>query len=192
MRSTSIPKPPPLETLLFDADIDVRAEWLLRAARFRTQNVQRLKTIDYSQDVAIVRWARPRGYIVVCRDRHKDRATKLAWNAEIALHGGQVIEVSSSDLTPHTVAGLILARRSEWRKWFDEHQHGVVKVNLGGGMRTLDQQKLWKGVPNVIALDESMDDQVTRPHKRKPLPRRRRPRKKSSLQPPLSPVRRDG
>ena len=154
MSKNSTPRPPLLEKLLLDADVDPRIEPLLRAVRFRIRSVHRTK-VDVGNDAAIVRWAREHGYFVLCHDRHRDFPTRLELFPEVAYHGGQVIQVGSDDARdPHTTVGQLLAWRAEWRKWFDDHRHGIVYVHAQG-FKTYTQQRLAAMVPNVMDLDET-------------------------------------
>ena len=135
--------------MLLDVDIDPRVEPLLRRIGFWARRADRVK-VDIHDDVAILRWARRYGYILLSHDRHSDLPTRLEWHPEIALHGGQVIELRSDNRrNPYTTVGRLLASRVEWRAWFDEHVHGVVYVHKQG-ITTRTQQDFARMAPDIL------------------------------------------
>lgn len=88
--------------------------------------------VDFRDDIAIIKWARSHGRIVVTHDRYRDRATKIRACQEIYENGGQVIQVSrGQSQTPLTSLGKILAHREDWVKFFQEND-GMVLVHKTG------------------------------------------------------------
>lgn len=85
--------------------------------------------VDYRDDIAIIKWARSHGRIVVTHDRYKDRATKIRAYQEIYENGGRVIQVSrGQNQAPLTSLAKILAHREDWVKFFQEND-GMVLVH---------------------------------------------------------------
>ena len=158
--------------MLLDVDIDPRVEPLLRGVGFWVRRADRVK-VDIHDDVAILRWARRYGYILLSHDRHSDLPTRLVWRPEIALRGGQVIELRSDEhRNPYTTVGRLLASRVKWRAWFDEHVHGVVYVQERG-ITPRTQQELGRMAPNILPLT----DQGGPREARQPAARRTRKKK---------------
>ena len=103
----------------------------LRAVGFNVLFALKVK-VDYRDDIAIIKWARSHGRIVVTHDRYRDRATKIRACQEIFENGGQVIQVSrGQNQTPLTSLGKILAHREDWVKFFQEND-GMVLVHQTG------------------------------------------------------------
>ena len=147
-------------------------EPLLRRIGFWARRADRVK-VDIHDDVAILRWAREHEYILLSHDRHSDLPTRLEWHPEIALHGGQVIELRSDNRrNPYTTVGRLLASRVEWRAWFDEHVHGVVYVHKQG-ITTRTQQQFARMAPDILPLAE----EGGRREDRRPAARRTRKKK---------------
>lgn len=139
--------PPRLERLLLDADVRPDIETQLRVLGFRTESVLRVAEIDETDDISVVRWARKRRMIVVCFDQHDDHQTKLAWNPEIGLRGGRVLQISGNPgQEAEVAAGKMLIHRPTWRPFLATGQHGVVRL-MYGTIRTFTQQQLLDAVP---------------------------------------------
>ncbi len=107
--------------------------------------------VDYRNDIAIIKWARSHGRIVVTHDRYRDRATKIRACQEIYENGGQVIQVSrGQNQTPLTSLGKILAHREDWVKFFQEND-GMVLVHQTG-MTPMPREYLIRQIQSQLDL----------------------------------------
>lgn len=113
--------------------------------------------VDYRDDIAIIKWARSHGRIVVTHDRYRDRATKIRACQEIYENGGQVIQVSrGQSQTPLTCLGKILAHREDWVKFFQEndgmvlvHQNGMTPMPRAYLIRQIQNQLDFPALPQI-------------------------------------------
>ena len=122
-----LPRLPPLERLLLDADVDVGIGPYLEAVGFRVQFALHVGA-NVRSDTAILRWAREHGHILVCHDKHTDKSTRLELYPELYEHGGKIIRISGNPSQNEiTALGKILVHREEWRSWFADND-GVVIV----------------------------------------------------------------
>ena len=126
--STNLPPPLRLERLLLDGDTHPELEGLLRAAGFNTENVRRID-VDIQDDTAILRRARSDKRILVCHDRHRDRATQQFLFLEMYRRGGRVLRISG-DSSQESLEALakVLLWRTQWLEFFSEHKKGAATV----------------------------------------------------------------
>ena len=146
---------PQLERLLLDTDVNVSLEPLLEAVGFRTEFALRV-SVNERNDRQILRWARQRRYIYVCHDKFSDKQTRLEIYPEIYHHGGKVIQITGRRGPAQDVyksLGKILLHREQWKAWFEEHQHGIVRV-FTHGMKGQTALELYKVVQAVMPLAE--------------------------------------
>ncbi len=122
---------PRLERLLLDTDLDVEIQPYLEAVGFQTHLALHIEA-DERDDVALLRWARENGHILVCHDKHKDRSTRLELYPELNANGGRILRItgdSSQDVL--TAIGKILVNREKWSAWFQEND-GLVILKMDG------------------------------------------------------------
>ncbi len=122
---------PRLERLLLDTDLDVEIQPYLEAVGFRTHLALHIEA-DERDDVALLKWARENGHILVCHDKHRDRSTRLELYPELNANGGRILRItgdSSQDVL--TAVGKVLVNREKWSAWFQEN-HGLVILKMDG------------------------------------------------------------
>jgi len=137
--------------------------------------------VDYRDDIAIIKWARSHGRIVVTHDRYKDRATKIRACQEIYENGGKVIQVSrGQNQAPLTSLGKILAHREDWVKFFQEND-GMVLV-YQTGMRLMPRAYLIRQIQSQLNFPILPHIASKSPRTRK---EGRKPKPISEGQPPL-------
>ncbi len=135
-----------MERLLLDADVPPEVERILARIGFPLESARRREDIDDEDDIAVVRWARKHRMIVLCFDQHDDHRTRLAWNPEIGLRGGRVLQVSEGpEQEPEQAAGKVLMLRPRWSPIL-RAGHGVVRLTRGD-LTFMDQEKLLASIP---------------------------------------------
>ena len=120
-------KPPPLERIGLDADIDPELGVLLSAVGFAVADVRKAKGLLNPKDKQVLIWARRYSRILVCHDQHRDRKTRLSLYPEIWQRGGQIIEIhGGSDQDPNEALAKILRHRATWLAFFATEGRGRV------------------------------------------------------------------
>ena len=122
---------PRLERLLLDTDLDVEIQPYLEAVGFQTHSALHIEA-DERDDIALLRWAREHGHILVCHDKHRDRSTRLELYPELNANGGRILRITghpSQDVL--TALGKILVNREKWSRWFQEND-GLVILKMDG------------------------------------------------------------
>ena len=168
---------PKLERLLLDGDVDPELADYLRAVGFNVELAPRDKPEVIENDVEVLRYARKRGRIVVCHDKHKDREAEMHLFPEIFHNGGYILRIGGDSSQPLLHAlGKITIHYDEWSDWF--------KDNLQGGRVTLSRNKCSK-----TTGDEFMQRHLRRvyaSHDVLPLPPRRKGYRRK--RPPIVPI----
>lgn len=160
---------PRLERLLLDADLDVEIQPYLDAVGFKTQFALDVEASE-RDDVALLRWARENGHILVCHDKHKDRSTRLELYPELKTNGGHILRItgdSSQDVL--TALGKVLVNREKWRAWFEDNDGEVILKMDGVIYRSAHE--LYRTVERHL----EGADPAQRIRNRKPASRNKRP-----------------
>ena len=132
--------------------------------------------VNIRDDREVLKWARRRRRIMICHDKFKDGPTRIKIFKEVYEHGGRVIQVSSKpDRHPLTSLGLILARRRDWLRFFEEETDGMVLVHMTG-MKRMDRDYCLRQFQNIL-IDPTPDPSPA-------LERRRRTGQPRRSQPP--------
>lgn len=96
---------------------------------FRTESVLRIAEIDETDDISVLKYARKHRMIAVCFDMHENQSTKLEWNTEIVLRGGQAIQIDGGPgQHPEEAAGKVLMHHPAWSQQFAANAHGVATL----------------------------------------------------------------
>ena len=115
---------PRLEKLLLDGDIDPELGDYLKAVGFDVQLAPRDNPI-IQDDVEVLRFARRRRRILVCHDKHADRATQFRLFPELYHHGGRILRIGGdSSQSLLTALGKVLIHYEDWSAWFKDHPSG--------------------------------------------------------------------
>ena len=125
--------------MLLDADLDVEMQPYLEAVGFQTRFALHVSA-DHRSDVALLRWARSNGHILVCHDKFKDRTTRLELYPELKANGGRILRVTGNS-SQHvlTAVGKILVNRENWRPWFQENDGVAILRREGVIHRTAEE-----------------------------------------------------
>lgn len=155
------PGPPDRERFLVDSDCDPGLVRLLRAVGFTAKSV--LKISVPNDDTRLLVWARARGYILVCHDKHRDAPTKYAFHSEMYYRGGKVIRVGGRPgQDPLLSLGMILTHMPSWREHFQRDSvEAVVHVN---GCRFVSAERLFDHSRYKLKL--TFDDPAVRVRER--------------------------
>ena len=120
-----MPQLPRRERLLLDGDVDPELADYLRAVGFNVELAPRDNPDVIRDDVAVLRYARRRKRIVVCHDKHKDRATEMRLFPEIYNNGGHILRISGdSSQSLMQALGKVTIRYEEWSQWVKENPEG--------------------------------------------------------------------
>ena len=153
---------PKLERLLLDTDLDVDIKPYLDAIGFQTRFALNIDA-DERSDVALLRWARENGYILVCHDKHRDKSTRLELFPELHSNGGRILRITGdSSQEVLTAVGKILVNREKWRSWFIDN-NGVVILKIDGVVYN-SAEKLVR----LVRRQQRVDDPAERIRQRKP------------------------
>ncbi len=143
---------------------------------FDTESALRVD-VNVRDDRAVLRWARRRRRILVCHDKHRDRATNQYLFPELYYRGGKVIRIHGSpEQDPLQALGKILLHRSKWLEFFKTYGRGVATVQMGDcRLKTGDQlfRVVQKDMSLVTEPGESLGSVV--PKKRQKRAPKRRP-----------------
>ena len=175
-KNTSIRRLPKLERLLLDGDIDPELADYLKAVGFDVQLAPRNDPV-IRNDVQVLRYARKRGRIVVCHDKHRGIESELELFPEIYHRGGRILRITDdSSQSLISALGKIAVHYTEWSEWF--------KANSQGGRVVVSKQKCVK-----TTADEFMQRHLHRVYRTPetlPLPPRRKNyrRRRKSPTPP--------
>ena len=122
---------PRLERLLLDTDLDIDIQPYLEAVGFETRLALHVDA-DERDDVALLRWARRHGHILVCHDKHGDRSTRLELFPELNTNGGHILRITGdSSQNVLTALGKILVNREKWDPWFRDN-NGLIILKMDG------------------------------------------------------------
>ena len=123
---------PELDRILLDADVNILVRSYLEAVGFDIV-LSTQENVNVRSDVDLLRWARERGRILVCHDKHRDGQTRMRLFEEIYVNGGKILRIGGRpDQSPITSAGMIMVHRQQWLQFFEEHQGGIVVVHRTG------------------------------------------------------------
>lgn len=164
----------------------IEVEPYLRAIGFQTKSVLVVAHLNVTNDVAILKYARRYGYILVCHDKHEPerkkrgstdhsssgKPTPEAWFSELANKGGMVIEIEGGQQQPALEAvGKLMIHRSAWLEFFAE-THGAVLVHANG-MQRKNPERLLKELGKNLTLQQQFpskpaQSQVQAPRSKRP------------------------
>lgn len=148
----------------------------MRAVGFRVQFAPRVG-VDVTNDVAVLRWAREHGHILVCHDKHKDKKTRLELYPEIYHNGGKIIRIGGTpDQDPLVALGRILVHLDEWRDFFAQNDGMVVVAKDKIIYNPSD--KLYSKVQGMFDTGRATGRKIIKPSRE----RKRRGRQESSVQ----------
>ncbi len=123
---------PELDRILLDADVNILVRSYLEAVGFDIV-LSTQENVNVRSDVDLLRWARERGRILVCHDKHRDGQTRMRLFGEIYVNGGKILRIGGRpDQSPITSAGMIMVHRQQWLEFFEEHQGGIAVVHRTG------------------------------------------------------------
>ena len=127
--------PPEPERFLIDSDVDPEIIALLKKLGFKARGVLTLPIEN--EDTLLLIWARKRGYILVCHDKHRDAKQRYSFYSEMYYRGGQVIRISGKPGQDALFAlGKILVHRPEWQGHFLSDSGEVVVHPTGCNFTT--------------------------------------------------------
>lgn len=124
-------KPRSIQKLAADGDLHPDFVALLAAVGFDVADVRfHPSPATVQSDKAVLIWARSEGRILVCHDRHRDRATRQDVYDEIYQRGGKVIEVGGDNSqSPYLALGKLLIHRQQWQEFFRRRRGGLCVVH---------------------------------------------------------------
>lgn len=176
--ATSTRKPRKIQRLAADGDLHPDFVVLLRAVGFDVADVRfHPDPATVQSDQAVLIWARDEGRILVCHDRHKDRATRKDFYNEIYFRGGKVIEVGGDNSqSPYLALGKVLINREQWQHFFRNRRGGIVAVHKDSCLPKTAKylyEAITKGLPYMPGPRPRADTYVPKkPRKPRPRPAR--------------------
>ena len=154
--SLTLPFRPP-ERFLLDGDINPALAGLLRNVGFDVAEAPRDRPDVIQDDVEVLRYARGEGRIVVCHDRHSDRATRQRLYPEIAHNGGHIITIGGDSSQTHLeFLGRPGIHYADWSAWIqDNPRGGKVTLHKGGWKRVSAEEMLERYIRglSIVNLD---------------------------------------
>lgn len=86
---------------------------------------------------------------------------------EVFENGGQVIQITGGPQQPLTTSlGKLLVHRTEWLKFFAEHEDGLVKIH-GHSMTRLTPDALERNILEMVVDPFAALERPRRPRKRR-------------------------
>lgn len=165
---------------LLDSDMDPELVFLLRKVGRKATHATWHHNIP-NNDTKYLIWARKRGYVLVCHDKHRQEETKYSFYSEMYYRGGWVIRVGKPGQPTLRLLGCILAQEHRWSEEFSKGS-GEASVHPSGCNWTSAFGKLER---SRYSLRLPFPDPSIPLKQRQPLKRRSRPRKKPQEQMPL-------
>ena len=107
-------------------------------------------------DVEVLRYARRRRRILVCHDKHADRATQWRLFPELYHNGGRILRIGGDSSQSLILAlGKVLIHYEAWSAWFESNPNGGrVIVNSSGIVQTPADEFMARHMRQIYAGTE--------------------------------------